>query len=271
MSRFTLLVAGACAATMGLSISAPAFAEAPQGFAGTLSGSYTDWNLKGPNDSANLWSTTGQAAFGLGQYGMQDLAAEFDGGYHSLSNGSAGNLDIWNAGGHLFWAPAAPYRLGATLQYEGLSSGGFGTHLWQYGAFGEYYVNDMITLGLNGGAWSGPHGSFGSGNSGGYVGGGATAYVMPDLALTGQINYFSGSNAHLTSYSAQAEYLVSETTPVSVFGGYTFTDVPGPGSHINEWLIGVKFYTNGNGTTLVDKHRDGALDNLVRPVLPMGE
>ncbi|HEY4265647.1 MAG TPA: hypothetical protein VGM72_10030 [Micropepsaceae bacterium] len=250
-------------------MSAPAFADAPQGFAGTLSGSYTDW--KGSNDSANLWSTTGQAAFGLGQYGMQDLAAEFDGGYHSLSNGSAGNLDIWNAGGNLFWAPAAPYRLGATLQYEDLSGGGFGTHLWQYGAFGEYYFNPMITIGLNGGAWSGPQGTFGSGNSGGYVGGGATAYVMPDLALTGQMNYFSGSNAHLTSYSAQAEYLVSEATPVSVFGGYTFTDIPGASNHIDEWRIGVKFYTNGNGTTLVDKHRNGALDDLVRPTLPMGE
>jgi hypothetical protein len=270
MSRLKLLVA-AGAATMGFGLSAPAFADAPQGFAGTLSGSYTDWNFSGSGGNANLWSTNGQAAFGLGQYGMQDLAAEFDGGYSTVSNGSAGNLDIWNAGGHLFWAPAAPYRLGATLQYEGLSGGGFGTHLWQYGAFGEYYFNEMLTLGLNGGAWSGPQGAFGSGNSGGYVGGGATAYVMPDLGLTGQINYFSGSHAHLTSYTAQAEYLVSETTPVSVFGGYTFTDIPGPSNHIDEWRIGVKFYTNGNGTTLVDKHRNGALDDLVRPTLPMGE
>jgi hypothetical protein len=261
-------MAGVCTATIGLALSAPAFADAPQGFAGTLSGSYTDWNFSNGGGNANLWSTNGQAAFGLG---MQDLAAEFDGGYHSVSNGSAGNLDIWNVGGHLFWAPAAPWRVGGTLQYESLSGFGANTHLYQYGAFGEYYFNDMVTLGLNGGGWSGRQGTFGTGNSGGYVGGGATAYVMPDLALTGQINYFSGDNAHLTNYTAQAEYLVSESTPVSVFGGYTFTDVPGPKNHIDQWLIGVKFYTSGNGTTLVDKHRNGALDNLVRPILPMGE
>jgi hypothetical protein len=269
MSRFSLLAAGASAAAMGLVISAPALADAPVGFAGTLGGSYTDRNFGGDaHGSANLWAAEGQAAFGLGMFGVRDLGAEIDGGYHNLSRNGGGGIDqIWNVGGHLFWAPGTQGRLGATVQYDSFSGH---RHLTQYGGFAEYYLNEMITLGLNGGGWSGRRGTFGRGDDGGYVAGGVTGYAMPDLALTGQVSYFSGSGAHLTNYTAQAEYLVSETMPVSVFGGYTYTDVPGPRNHLNQWLIGVKFYTNGNGTTLVDKHRNGALDNLARPILPIG-
>jgi hypothetical protein len=172
---------------------------------------------------------------------------------------------MWNIGGHLFWAPRQDGRIGATVQYEKLDGGGANTHLTQYGAFGEYYFSNMLTLGLNGGGWTGSSGTFGSSSSGGYIGGGLTDYVMPNLALTGQINYFSGSGAHLTNYSAMGEWLVSDSTPISIYGGYTYTDASGLSGHINQWTIGVKFYTNGNGTTLVEKHRNGALDTLVRP------
>jgi len=268
MSKQRLLVAGAFAATVGLVSVTPAFADAPQGFAGTLSGSYSSMNFSGSGSggSANLWSGEGQAAFGLG---MNNLAAEFDGGYHNLSShGSNDSLDIWNLGGHLFWAPAEG-RLGATLQYEGLN--GADTHLTQYGAFGEYYLSNMVTLGLNGGGWSGSSDVFGTGGDGTYIGGGGSVYLMPDLALTGQITYFGDSGAHLTNYSATGEWLVSEDTPISVYGGYTYSDISNVGGHLNQWVIGVKFYTDGNGTALVDKHRNGALDNLVRPSLLTGQ
>jgi hypothetical protein len=268
MLKSTLLMAGACVASLALA--SPAFADAPVGLAGTLSGSYSNWNFSGSSGgSSNVWSADGQAAFGLG---MHDLGAEIDGGYHNLSSGGSGSgsIDVWNIGGDLFWAPAQQGRLGATVQYESLSGSGANAHLTEYGAFGEFYASDMITLGLNGGGWtSGSHSAFGSGTDGGYVGGGVTGYVMPNLALTGQINYFSGSGAHLTNYSAMGEYLVSDALPVSIYGGYTYTDVSGASGHINQWTIGVKFYTNGNGSTLVEKQRNGALDNLVRPILQL--
>jgi hypothetical protein len=264
MLKTTLSLAGIAAASLALAT--PAFADAPIGFAGTLSGSYSSWNFSGSGGgSSNLWSADGQAAFGLG---MQDIGAEIDGGYHNLSaSGGGGSVDIWNIGGDLFWAPGQQGRLGATVQYESLNGGGPNAHLTQYGAFGEFYASNMLTLGLNGGGWTGGSGTFGSSSSGGYVGGGATGYIMPNLALTGAINYFSGSGAHLTGYSAMGEYLVSDELPVSIYGGYTYTDISGISGHVNEWLIGVKFYTNGNGSTLVEKHRNGALDNLVRPKL----
>src|SRR5258708_10286576 len=122
----------------------------------------------------------------------------------------------------------------------------------------------MRTLGLKGGGWSGGSGTTsGSGSSGGYVGGGATAYVRPNLALTGQINYFSGNGAHLTNYSAMGEYLISDALPVSIYGGYTYTDVSGPGGHINQWTIGVQFYTNGNSSTLVENQTHRAHRELL--------
>ena len=74
-------MAGLCAATLALATSA--LADAPVGFAGTLSGSYTNWTFSGSGSgSANLWGDDGQAAFSLG---MQDIGAEIGGGYHNLS------------------------------------------------------------------------------------------------------------------------------------------------------------------------------------------
>ncbi len=80
--------------------------------------------------------------------------------------------------------------------------------------------------------------------------------LTPDVLLAG---------GNLTSYTGMLEWLVSESTPISLFGSYTNTQVSGGGGHLNLWMIGVKFYTDGNGTTLVGKHRNGALDNIVRP------
>src|SRR5450755_4232375 len=111
MLKNILSVTGVCAATLALAT--PALADAPVGFAGTLSGSYSNWNFSGSGSgSTNVWNADGQAAFGLG---MQDIGAEIDGGYHNISGNGGGNIDVWNVGGNLFWAPAQQGRLGATV------------------------------------------------------------------------------------------------------------------------------------------------------------
>ena len=46
---------------------------------------------------------------------------------------------------------------------------------------------------------------------------------MPDLAFKGNIDYVEVGGGHVTNYGVSAEYLVSEDTPISVFGGYTRT------------------------------------------------
>jgi hypothetical protein len=191
---------------------------------------------------------------------MNDLAVEVDGGYHNVS-GTGASVDVWNVAGSAYWAGFMG-RLGATLSYNSVDTSGVNGHVTGYGAFGEYYATQAITLGLNGGGFSvnGSVSGLGSGGtSGSYIGGGATGYLIPDFAINGAINYISFSGVHLTTYGAGLEYLFNENVPISIYGGYSTTQFSGGGGHINQWLIGFKFYTNGNGVTLVDRQRNGTL------------
>jgi hypothetical protein len=255
----TTIVAGLMLGGMGLAAT-PAFAQPPMGFAGTLSAQYGQWSTSG--FTADQWGINGQAAFGL----APQFGAEIDAGYSNLSN--HGTLDTWAIGGHAFWAPDMG-RLGATVQYQSTSGGGADIHLTNYGAFGEYYASNMFTLGLNAGGYSASagFGGFGGSSDGGYVGGGVIGYVLPDLSLTGTINYLGASGSNLTSFGIQGEWLFSESLPISGYIGYTYTDISNGGGHVDQWFIGFKYYTDGNGSTLVEKQRNGALDSIVRPAV----
>jgi hypothetical protein len=233
-----------------------ALAGAPNGFAGSLSGDYLKPSCSGCG-GIDAWGISGSGAYGLG---MNDLAVQGDAGYHRVS-GSGVNVDLWNVGGSAFWAGFMG-RLGANLSYASLDTSGANGHVTGYGGFGEYYPTQAITVGLNAGGFSagGSISGLGSASStGSYVGGGATGYLVPDFAASGLINYISISGVHFTTYGGGLEYLFSESLPISIYGGYSTTEVSGGGGHINQWSVGFKFYTNGNGVTLVDRHRNGTL------------
>jgi len=260
MNRTTIVAGLMLGAT---ALATPAFAQPPAGFAGTLSAQYGQWSTSGV--TADQWGLNGQAAFGL----APQIGAELDAGYSNLSD--HGSFDTWNIGGHAFWAPDMG-RVGATVQYQASNGGGLDVHGTNYGAFGEYFASNAVTLGLNGGGYSASAGfaGFSGSSDGGYVGGGVIGYVIPNLALTGQINYLGLDGGNLTSFGVQGEWMFSESLPLSGFVGYTYTDVSNGGGHINQWFLGIKFYTDGNGATLVEKQRNGALDNIVRPTVNFG-
>jgi len=103
---------------------------------------------------------------------------------------------------------------------------------------------------------------FGNGSSsGGYVGGELTGYAMPNLAIKGDIDYLDVGGGHITNYGVNAEYLFSETNPISVFGGYTRTDFSNGAGHGDTWMIGLKFYTDGPAN-LVTHQRTGTLGSI---------
>ena len=254
MLRRTLL-GGACAVALAVLPLESASADAPNGFAGTLSGAYGQSSCGGCGTIDN-WGIGGQGAFGLG---TSDLGAEFDAGYQSSSL-SGFSTDAFGIGGSIFWAPAEG-RVGGTVGYSTINTSP-DVNVWNYGAFGEYYVAPQITLGISGG---GLHANCcGSSASGTYIGGGGIGYIIPDLALTGSISSVHvNSFGSATSYGVQAEWLVSETFPISVFAGYSSTDLPFSAPKLNTWQIGAKFYIGSPGATLADHHRNGTLDPLV--------
>lgn len=253
------LWAAACAAPVAL-IYQPASAAAPYGFAGSLDGSYAD--LSSGGSSTGLGMVNGSAAFALGS---PDIGAEGDGGYQWTT---MGGINSWNAGGSLFWA-GFPGRAGVTVDYSAYNANPLNGHLTAYGAFGEYFFSDLLTAGLKGGGFNvdGSGSVLGStifgGLNGGYIGGDVTGYVTPDLALSGSVDYFALTGGNTTQYGVSGEYLLSGAfplaVPVSVFGGYISEQFSNGGGNDHIFLIGLRIYTNGNGDTLRDIHRNGTL------------
>lgn len=251
-----------CVLATSAVLTSPANAGAPMGFAGSLEGDYSHASLDCSGcGSANIWGGAASGAFGLG---TNDLAIGADGGYHHLSASGVG-VNVWNINGNIFWAPGS-VRAGGSVGYTTVDTSGLTGHVTNYGAFGEWFASNAITLGIKGGGLSADvsflgYGSLGS-TTGSYVGGGANVYVMPNLSLAGTIDHYTMSDFHITNFTAAAEYLVSESFPVSLTAGYTYSEFNLGIPHANQFFIGVKIYTQGNGTTLVDKHRNGPMGSI---------
>ena len=248
-----LLATTALVATVPL---APAMAEAPQGFAGTLSGEYSHLDVSGSN--ADSWGVNGEGAFGFGP----NFGGQINGGYHNLS-GDGGDADIFDVGGSLFWASQMA-RAGGTVAYKSIDlGGGFDLNATAYGAFGEYYFSNFFTLGAHGGGWSGEFAGFDS--DGYYVGGRATGYIMPNLAVSGTVDFF-GDEGDATTWGIDAEWQFSQTMPLALYGGYRNTSADGSSDDIDAFFIGVRFYAGGAPMDLVGHHRNGTLGWLGDPL-----
>ncbi|MBI3678353.1 MAG: hypothetical protein HY243_17215 [Proteobacteria bacterium] len=235
-------------AVSALALSAvPALAS---NFSGTLSGDYA--NVSGLGSSANIWGVSGSGVFDV----ASNWAIGLDAGYHNF-NGSGFNTNLWNVSGNAFYR-AANGRIGAVLGYDSTDNGIFGSfHTTNYGGGGEWFASNMFTLAAKGGGFSG-----GFGLNGYYAGGAVTVYAMPDLGFSASYDYTSfGHGLHEDDWSVQGEWLVSEATPISVYGGYQGSTINLFGSTTaNTWFVGLRLYTNGDGSmTLVDRQRNGTL------------
>jgi hypothetical protein len=232
---------------------APAMAAAPMGFAGALSGAYGSSSCDGC-DSTDAWSIGGSGAFGLG---MRDFGAQLDASYNSVSD-----VDVFGIGGSLFWAPVMG-RAGATIFWATADESGVNVDGLTYGVFGEYYAGNAITIAAKGGGLSLSADAYGFSDteSGGYIGGALTGYVIPNLAIQGDITFSSVADLDTTTYGIGAEFLVSDMVPIAIFGGYSRSNVEvfGFDADVDTWMIGLRFYAGAAGPTLVDKHRNGTL------------
>lgn len=246
MSVRTNLFGAVCAIAL-VSLCAPASAT---DFSGVLSGDYSNIDLN-HGGSADLYGISGGGMFGL----SPDWAAQVDGGYDHAHVSGGGDGNDWTVSGTAFWRAQAG-RLGATVGYNATNGGGADENVTHYGVFGDWYAGHAFTLGVKGGFFNGSHDSDGE-----YVGAALTGYIMPDLSLTGSYDY--AHFKHFTNendYTAQAEWLISERTPVSIYGGYTRSEFSGAGDlSANTWFVGLRFYLDPTDSdTLVGRQRSGA-------------
>jgi len=205
-----------------------------------LSGSYANFTSGG----GDIWNVDGAVSDTF----SNNWGGEVTGGYHNSSGDSGGNF-----GGALFWYDP-DFRAAVSGNYLSLG----GAHISNYGVGGEWFASSQFTLAVRGGG-----DQANGGLSGGYVGGDVKFYIMPNLALNGGVDYVSFASAHFTTEDIRAEWLISQTCPVSIFGGYTHLDAGsggGGGTSEDAFFVGIKIYTNDPaGGALVDRQRGGNL------------
>ncbi len=258
----------ASVASLALSVALGEAASA-NGISGTLSSSYANDTSSNGGD---LWNVDGTLT---GRFGG-DWGLEAVGGYHSLDAGVGSNLDIWNVGGSAFWA-SVNGRVAASLNYYSTSISGVDLHVTSYGAGGEWYAGPSLTVAVKGGGNSADVSAFGASASkgGGYACGMLKWYAMPNLAVSGSVDYTDQFGGHATSETIKGEWLFSQSLPVALYGGYEHADLNAGGFGYNAggagdlFFIGLKLYMNGDGSgTLVDRQRDGSLGYIAQaPVL----
>lgn len=191
------------------------------------------------------------------------FAAQGQASYHYLTasgGAGSGSIDNWDVGGNAYWHGSFG-RLGAGVDYIGIGAHGGATtdagtvSLVSYGAFVDWYPASRLTLAAKGGGITGSGPGFSSTLP--YVGGQAIGYLRPNLALSGTIDWAGNSSGSFTVAGVQAEWLISEKTPLSVFGAYDY--VGGAGTRLNVLRVGVKYYIGGAGS-LVRRQRGGVDD-----------
>jgi len=132
-------------------------------------------------------------------------------------------------------------------------------------------IGDYLTIAAKGGGNTiGVSGIGGSGSdTGGYAGGMLQWYVVPNVSLSGAVDYVEFTGVNSTSETVKLEWLFSQTMPVSIYGGYEHADLNassfgnlGSGDF---FFVGIKLYMNGSGAgTLVDRQRSGSLGYIAQ-------
>jgi len=244
VSNKVFLLGSICA--LALAVASPALAD---NFSGLLSADYNKIDIKsGDGGSGDVWGLSGQGAGLLGDTGA---SAQIDGGWHRFT-ASGNHAESWTIDGSLFAMVNKGGRIGATAGYDDLTGHGFSGHVANYGLFGEWWANDMLTVGGKVGAFNG------EGSDGYYASGLIRYYVMPDLGLNASIDHtHANDNGEATAYTASAEYLISDTMPISVGVGGTYTNIAG--EHANTYFLTLNYYCNGDASavTLTQRQRAG--------------
>jgi hypothetical protein len=294
MSDRTRLLGTACVVAAALA-AGPAAADTLMGFNGFAESAYSHTTF---SDTGNpdTWNT---GSFGLGMampladipnmnwqidalytHGWSNDYDHSDGGEGTVSYGDS--EEVWDFGFSPFWA-GPQSRFGANFNYETITHFG---HITNGGAFFEWYLMDTVTVSGKGGYLS--TGGTPFGGHGHYLGGGVTFYGMPNLAITGfvdwqdvvtggaavksylscdpQCNLVGTHDFNSLAWSIDAEFLPNEDWGVAIFGGFTYTQNTFAKDDFNDstFHVGLRYYTGAAGGSLMNRHRNGNLHGILR-------
>jgi hypothetical protein len=263
MQKRTTMMGTACVLAAAALTAGPAAAATLTDFAGVVNTSYLNSdNSASGSETLKSWLIGGSAAMPLST--LDGLNAQFDASYiHNWADHFS--REDWNFGGSAFWANMDS-RIGINGSYTNYNKLG---HVTNGGVFAEYYFGAITAMAKGGWLWGGGSQFGGHGN---YLGGAVAGYVLPDLSITGGMEWadlITGqgcqtcgrSDARDTAFEIVAEWLFMEDLGVSGYVGYTYQDQKFSGftsTHNNVWLVGFRWYMGGG--SLMDHHRNGNLN-----------
>jgi hypothetical protein len=254
------------------------------GFAGMADASYTNTSFDDNGSGNDGWNT-----FGLGAaiaFPIDEIAGfnwQLDASYFSSSGDDSSSI-TWNLGGSLFWAGPGS-RFGININYNTLTDYGSQTN---GGLFTEWYFGNITAQAKGGWLWGGGTAASGRGN---YLGAGLAGYFMPNFGISAAVTWADLVTSATqgwpcygptcgrrdlthTDFGIEGEFLVSETLPISIYGGYQYTNasisenISNPYLSDDDWnsntfYIGLRYYMGGMGT-LIERHRNGNLHKFLR-------
>jgi len=224
-------------------------------YSGSFSLGYARDNIA--NTDIDTYSFSGAVNYALGSGFNIQLNAEF-----AEPKVETVPLDHWSIGGVISYR-TADYAAGFYGNNTWIKAVGVTTTYGDYGLVGEYYPTADFTVRLRGGAvnWEGM--------DGGQLGGGISFYLVPNVSLNLDAVHLGVSSLHRTTYNVGAEYQPFESFPLAISAAYNYTQY-NAGNSSCICGGGVMFrltYRFGNGTTLVERDRNGPLNTLPAPFL----
>jgi hypothetical protein len=244
--------------------------EVCQSLAGTIRAGYVFGEQDFDGESRDYETLFGEAA-ALYHFCNTNLNIQADYAVHGhqFDSGFEDN-DRWHAGGVLFWRDQELGVLGLDVSFLNESYFDDDFESWRFGVRGEYFVNDMFTLGAGAGYFDGK--AFAEDGDGFDVNAWGRIYPTESIGLLARFDYavvdFRDVNLDYWAVTGEGEYLLPNV-PVSIFAGARYAGQEFPGK-VGEFSIddiqayaGISIYlgSDGNGGSLASHQRNNTLDN----------
>jgi hypothetical protein len=241
-----------------------------------------DFNGDGSEGLDVDWSTPFGEGAGLVTCGGFNIQADVAYHAHSGDFDFSGDVDFdqtnTHIGGALFYRDPQSWAGGLQASWISRDFGGIDLDVFRVGLFGEFFLDDVFTLGASAHYYNADWPSIGSGKDedGFQLAAWGRFYATPDfsLMLRGDVLLASfdtnfGEDADYDGFAitGEGEYLVWDQG-LSLFAGarYAEREIDADGSStsldIDDFQVygGVKFYF-GQGGTLIERQRTGTVDN----------
>jgi hypothetical protein len=237
------------AAAALIAVAAPGVASAQA--TGYVDASYA--NISNDNDfgdeDADGWAVGGAVAFDAYALGVQ-----LDANVSNFSADEGDDTDTWNIGGHVF-KRTDTWLLGGVVAYGNVDAGGGDSDFWTVGAEGQYYL-ERATLDAAVTYTSADDADVNITA----VDLGGTYFFTDNFTVNAGVGFAQaendfGDDADAITGGVGAEYQFA-SVPVSVFGGWSHTEVDDFDLSSDALSIGVRY--NFGGETLYQRNRSGA-------------